>query len=163
MAAASTLIRHDIAVSNVIYGVAHFLTLRLPEAWELAPGVSHPEVTAVHKRKGRHWIAAGRAWYVLYHRELGWAMELHIASRHRRYKPRARADGGERGRVHEHPAEIRRWTQRRGVFRPRTITFVEVTLVCEESGRCIRLELSGRCPPEGFADVARSMPEWRCH
>ena len=156
------LVRHDIAVSNVIFGSAHFMTLHLPGHWEIAPGVSHPEVMAAHDRADRKWIAAGRAWYVLYHAELGWAMELHLETRQKDF--RAKADGQVKSiEVHGHPAIVRRWTRKRGLLQAKTITFVEVTHTCNRSERSIRITLSGRCPEEGFSEVLASIARWRCH
>ena len=76
----TALVRHDITISNILYGGAHFITLRLPEAWDIAGGVGRPEIVAAHTRHDRKWVASGRAWYVLYHRQLGWAMELLLDS-----------------------------------------------------------------------------------
>jgi hypothetical protein len=155
------LIRHDIAVGNLIWGSAHFLSLRLPEVWDIAPGVGRPEVVAAHDRAGRKWIASGQAWYVLYHREHHWAMELKLDSR-----PLGRVDpapGGAATSVHGHEAFVRRWQRRRGLFRPKVITFVEVAWRCDHSDRTLRVELSGRCPPEGFEQMLALIPEWWCH
>jgi hypothetical protein len=157
------LVRHDIAIRNILYGQAHFITLRLPESWDIAPGVSHPEIAATHERHNRRLVACGRAWYVLYHRERGWAVELLLESSPQRQRKLKSPEGGETLEVHGHPAQVRRWQRRRGLFRPKTISFVEVTYNCEQSDRRIRLELSGRCPPEGFEEVLRLVPEWWCH
>jgi hypothetical protein len=159
---APELVRHDIAVSNVLYGGANFMTLRLPETWDIAPGVGRPEIVAVHDRGGRKWIASGQAWYVLYHRELGWAMELMLESSalKRRLGP---PDSGETLDIHSHRARVRRWQRKRGLFRPKMITFVEVGFNCEQSERYMRYELSGRCPPEGFEQMLGFMREWWCH
>lgn len=155
------LVRHDIAVGNAIYGSASLMTLRLPEQWSIAPGVGRPEVAAAHDRAGQKWIAVGRAWYVLYHVELGWAMELLVdsGSLPRRRPPREAAPF----EVHGHAATVRRWQRQRGVFHRKTITFVAVRFDCEETERRLTLELSGHCPPEGFEQVLASIPEWVCH
>ncbi len=156
-----SLVRHDIAVGNILYGSAHFITLRLPEVWEIAPGVGRPEIVAVHERNQRKWIVSGQAWYVVFHRELGWVMELMLESRTRR---KLKVHGpGESIEVYGHQAQVRRWQRRRGIFRPRTITFVEVTYNCESSDRLLRLELSGRCPPEGFEQMLALLTKWWCH
>lgn len=156
------LVRHDIAAGNVLYGDAHLITLRLPETWDIAPGVGRPEVVAAHTRHNRRWIVSGRAWYVLYHRQLGWALELFVESSVPR-KQRQQPEDGSAVEMHGHPATMRRWERQRGVFRPKTITFVEVTYTCEQSDRFMRLELSGRCPPEGFEELLSLLPEWECH
>ena len=155
------LVRHDVSVSNLLYGAARLITLRLPEMWEIAPGVGRPEIVAAHTRDDRKWVACGRAWYVIYHRQLGWAMELLLDSGplRKRWQP----DGEEMVVVHGHPASVRRWQRRRGLFRPKTITFVEVAYNCEQSDRFMRLELSGRCPPEGFEQMLRLLSGWWCH
>jgi hypothetical protein len=160
--ATDPLIRHDIDVGNIVYGTARFITLWLPQSWDIAPGVGRPEVVAAHDRQQRKWIASGQAWYVVFHRQQGWAMELLLESSHRR-RDAAGAAGQEVIHVQGHPAVVRRWQRRRGLFRPRTITFVEVQFNCEQSDRHLRLELSGRCPPEGFEEMLAVVPEWRCH
>lgn len=155
------LTQHDIAVSNVLYGSVDFLSLQMPEIWDIAPGVGRPEIMAVHERNGHRWIVSGRAWYVLYHQELGWAMELalHSSASQQQNKP-----GGEESiEVNNHPAQVRRWTRQRGLFRPKQITFVEVSFFCAQSERHIRLEFSGRCPPEGFEEILKTVPYWKCH
>lgn len=155
------LVRHDISVSNIIYGSAHFLTLRLPEVWEIAPGVGHPEVIAAHDRNQRKWVASGKAWYVVYHRESGWAMELMLESGAQRKQLRPASN--EVIAVQGHTAHVRRWQRRRGLFRPKQITYVEAQFNCPQSDRCLRLELSGRCPPEGFEEMLNLFSEWWCH
>lgn len=160
---ASLLIRHDIDVSNFLYGTAHFITLHLSPEWEIARGVGQPEVTAAHDRGQQKWVAGGRAWYVLYHKQSGWAMELCLESKPARKQNRGQPGSSHELTVHGHPASIRRWHRRRGVFRPKEITFVEVTFDCEHSDRSIRLELSGRCPPEGFDEMLAMVSKWQCH
>lgn len=156
------LIRHDIDVGNILYGTARFITLCLPANWDLAPGVGRPEVVAAHDRMQRKWIASGQAWYVIFHRERHWAMELLLESSHRQREMYATA-GEDMLQVQGHAAIVRRWQRKRGLFRPRLITFVEVRFNCEQSDRHLRLELSGRCPPEGFDEMLATVPEWRCH
>lgn len=160
-AASVSLTRHDIDVGNILYGTARFITLWLPEEWDIAPGVGHPEVVAAHDRLQRKWIASGQAWYVVFHRQHGWAMELALESGRQRSLPGGA--GQETIQVQGHHATVRRWQRKRGLFRPRIITYVEIRFNCEPSDRQLRLELSGRCPPEGFNAVLASVPEWRCH
>jgi hypothetical protein len=160
---ANPLIQHEIDVSNFLYGSAHFITLHLSPEWEIARGVGHPEVTAAHDRGEQKWVAGGKAWYVLYHKQSGWAMELSLEAKPGRKQNRGQVAGSRELTVHGHPASIRRWEQRRGLFHPKAITFVEVTFDCEHSDRNIRLELSGRCPPEGFEAMLAMIPEWQCH
>lgn len=159
-AGAGKLARHDIDVGNIVYGSARFMTLRLPETWDLAPGVGRPEIIAAHDRHQRKWIASGQAWYVLYHRQLGWAMELMLTARALKKQLR---ETGETTSIHGHAAFIRRWQRRRGLFRPKTISFVEVQFNCPQSDRFLSVELSGRCPLEGFDQMVGLLAEWWCH
>ena len=155
------LVRHDIAVGNILYGHAQFITLRLTDQWDIAPGVGRPEVDATHDRCNRKWIATGKAWYVLFHRELGWAMELMLESRVQgKLNP---TDDTEQITVNGHPALVRRRQRKRGVLRRKIITCIEVIFNCEVSDRQLRIELSGRCPPEGFQQVMETIPKWWCH
>lgn len=156
-----TLVDHEIAVGNLIWGHAQFLTIRMPEVWDLAPGVGRPEIVASHERKGKRWVVTGKAWYVLFHRERGWAMELLLESRVKRKQHPVST--GEQATVHGHPASIRRWERKRGVFKPRTITFVELLCDCDETDRSLKVELSGRCPAEGFEEMLRMIAKWHCH
>jgi hypothetical protein len=160
---ANPLVRHDIAVSNFLYGSAYFITLFLSPEWEIAHGVGHPEVTAAHDRGQQKWVAGGKAWYVLYHKQSGWAMELCLESKPGRAQKSSQPGDSHELTVHGHPASIRRWERRRGVFHPKAVTFVEVTFSCEHSDRSIRLELSGRCPPEGFEAMLSMISKWQCH
>lgn len=157
----SKLERHDIAIGNILYGAAQFITLRLPEEWDIAPGVGRPEISATHERHERRWVACGKAWYVIYHQETGWAMELLVESGPQRALKEPK--NGEMISVHNHDAHVRRWQRRRGILRPKMITFVEITYNCEQSDRRIRLELSGRCPAEGFQEIMQYVPKWWCH
>lgn len=161
LASDANLIDHEIAVGNIIWGHAQFLTIRMPAEWDLAPGVGRPEIVAAHERHGKRWVVTGKAWYVVFHRERGWAMELHLESRVKR-KQRL-ASNGEQTTWNGHPASVRRWQRRRGVFRPKTITFVEVMCDCHDTERTLKVELSGRCPPEGFEEMLRLIAAWRCH
>lgn len=160
-ASGAELVRHDVTVSNLLYGGARFITLRMPEEWDIAPGVGRPEIVAAHLRHDRKWVASGKAWYVVYHRQRGWAMELMLSSGplRKRWQPK----DAEWVEVYGHPASVRRWQRRRGVFRPKLITFIEVSYNCQPSERFMRLELSGRCPPEGFDEMLRLLSGWWCH
>jgi hypothetical protein len=116
---------------------------------------------AAHNRRNRKWIASGMAWYVVYHRELGWAMELMLESTaQRKITP---GSGEETLAIQGHTASVRHWNRKRGLFRPKNISFVEVRFNCEQTDRQLRYELSGRCPPEGFDEMLRLLPEWWCH
>jgi hypothetical protein len=66
-------------------------------------------------------------------------------------------------KVHGHTANVQRSQRKRGVFNPKTISYVEVTYNCEQSDRFMKLELSGRCPPEGFDEMLALLSGWWCH
>jgi hypothetical protein len=133
----------------------------MPETWDIAPGVGRPEIISAHTRGDHKWVASGKAWYVVYHRQLGWAMELMLSCGplRKRWKPQEE----EMVEVYGHLASVRRWHRRRGVFRPKTIDFVKVAYNCEQSDRFMQLELSGRCPPDGFEEMLRLVTNWWCH
>ena len=158
------LIRHDIASGNLLLGSMFFITLNLPPAWDLAPGVGRPEIIAGHERSGRKWVVSGRAWYVIFDPQRRWAMELALQASS---LPRGKKEvGGEHmaeTMVHGHPATVRRWHGRRGLFNRRTIAFLRVEFDCPVSDRHLTVELSGRCPPEAFDEILEAMPHWRCH
>ena len=155
------LVEHRIAVGNIIYGHADFMTLHIPETWDIAPGVGRPEVVAAHERNGQRWVVTGKAWYVLYHRELGWAMELLLESRvQRKTRP---AKTGEMAVIQGHLANVRRWQRSRGLFQRKMITYIELMSNCDQSDRTLRIELSGRCPAEGFDQILGVISHWQCH
>ena len=159
------LVRHDIAAGNLLLGDMLFLSLNLLPAWDLAPGVGRPEVIASHERNGKKWVAAGRAWYVIYDGERRWAMELMLQAGALPRKRRGNAElaSATELSVHGHPATVRWQERRRGLFRRRPITFVRVEFDCPISERHLVVEFSGRCPSEGFEELLRVMPYWRCH
>jgi hypothetical protein len=161
MSLTSELISHEIAAANIILGSSRFLTIFLPPEWDLAPGVGRPEIVASHERTGVRWVASGQAWYVVYHREKGWAMELLIDVGDLRRRPKK--PGSEWLVVDGHEAQVRWWERGRGLFKRRQITYLEIAHHCRRSGRFVRLELSGRCGEEGFRDLLRFIPKWRCH
>jgi len=136
------------------------MTLRLPEEWNLAPGVGRPEIVAAHERVNVKWVASGKAWYVLYHQERPWVMEMKIevSDLRRKQKP-----GGQLVMINGHEAWVRRWQRGRGLWRRKRIQYVEVTYKCAESDRTILLEFSGRCEPEGFEQLFEYLPYWGCH
>ncbi len=156
------LVSHKIFAENLLLGESLFLTLKLPPHWELAPGVSRPEIHATHERRSRKWVASGEAWYVIYETERGWALELAISTRplrntHREIK-------GETVNIGGHTAPLRWKEKRRGLpWQRHTVTFMIVEFECPASERQIKLELSGWCPDEGFQEVLRSLKKLTCH
>lgn len=158
---ATDLIPHEIAAANPLLGASRFLTISLPAEWDLAPGVGRPEIVSSHERAGAKWVSSGKAWYVIYHRETGWAMELLIDVGDLRRRPKK--PGTESLKIDGHEAQVRWWERGRGLFNRRRITYLEIAYHCQRSERFVRLELSGRCGEEGFRDLMQFIPHWRCH
>ena len=50
---------HVIAASNMIYGVANFIVLRLPPEWRISPSLIHPEVDVVNRVGDVLWVVTG--------------------------------------------------------------------------------------------------------
>lgn len=156
------LVSHKIFAQNLLLGESLFLTLKLPPHWELAPGVSRPEVHALHERRGRKWVATGSAWYVIYDGKRSWALELAISTRPARNK--FRETPVETVNIAGHTAQIRRKERQRGLpWRRHTVKFLTVDFECPQSEREIKLELSGWCPEEGFQEVLQSIKQLQCH
>ena len=156
------LVPHDILAGNILLGSAFFLQLNLPPAWQLAPGVSHPEVVAVHERRNKKWVVTGDGWYVVYHAEHGWALEFHIHAR----PPRPRQPNGaaQTVTVNGHPATVTWKTRRRGLpWKRHDVTFMTVAFHCPYSERDLELEFSGWCPQQGFDEVLHALRALRCH
>ncbi len=156
------LVPHDILAGNPLLGSAFFLQLPLPPAWHLAPGVSRPEVVAVHRRRDKPWIVTGDGWYVVYHEERGWALEFHI---HVRPPRRNRNHHGEQTiPVNGHTATVHWKTRRRGLpWHRHDVTFMTVAFHCPHSERDLELEFSGWCPQQGFDEVLHALQALRCH
>ncbi len=152
---------HDIYAGNVILGQALICGLRLPAHWQLAKGVSHPEVTATHERRNRKWIVTGDAWYVVFDGDRRWALELAI-----RVRPvsQRQLPAGKVSSVSGHPAAVVWKTRRRGLpWRRHDVTFMTVHFTCPPSERRLSLEFSGWCPPEGFQEVLAAVQQLKCH
>src|SRR5919199_880700 len=98
---------YDISAANLLFGAGAFLTLALPEGWELAPGQARPEIAACHMRGERRWVVAGDAWYTVQHDSRRVALELAIGIRAR---SRAVA-GAEQIQIGDHQAEVRHWAR----------------------------------------------------
>ena len=155
-------IDHVIEANNLVLGNPRFLTLPLPGTWDIAPGVSRPEITAIHERRSVRWVANGDFWYVVYQRERGWAMEVN--GRTRPFTGRKTTPSGETVSVGGHPASIRWKTRRRGLpWRRHDVQFMTVEFECVPSERRITLEFSGWCPEEGFREVLEGLHLLKCH
>jgi hypothetical protein len=156
------LVKHEIGTRNILLGASRFVTLWLPPAWDLGPGVGHPEVFASHERRRQKWVSSGKAWYVLYNAERQWAMELALEVGH----PRSRLPAGphlEPLEVDGHAAQLRRRQRGRGLFKRWQVNYIEITYNCPQSERFVRIELSGRCDQAAFEEVLATIPKWRCH
>ncbi len=154
------LIAHDIQVTNLLLGEARLIRLMLPATWDIDRGLAPPDLHARHTRQGVAWVASGEAWYVLYHKTHGWALELHI----RVFPTEKPAEGGETLQIGQHTATIQWRTRRRGLpWRRHDVTFMTVSWYCPETERHISLEFSGWCPPEGFEQIKTALARLRCH
>lgn len=157
----SVLVPHRMAVRNLLLGSGVLFDLYLPETWALDRGLAPPEVVAVHEREGQRWVASGRAWYVVYHPERRWALEM--AVRIAPLPPR-RAPEGMAWTVNGHPAQVRFHQRRRGLpWRRHTVKFMTIAWFCPQSERYLEVEFSGWCPEEGFAAMREAVRYWRCH
>lgn len=156
------LISHKIFAENLILGESLFLTMKLPPTWDLAPGVSRPEVYATHERKSRKWVASGDAWYVIYQKQQNWALELAITTR-----PIKDGHGNSTGdtvNIGGHTAMLRWQEKQRGLpWQRHSVTFMTVEFACPASERRLKLEFSGWCPEAGFHEVLGSLKNLRCH
>ena len=156
------LVKHEIFAQNLILGESLFLTLKLPPHWELAPGVSHPEIHATHERRGRKWVATGSAWYVVYDGERNWALELEISSRPARYK--LNETPVETVSIGGHTARLRWKEKQRGLpWQRHTVRYMTVDFECPQSERELKLEFSGWGPEEGFQEVLQLVKQLQCH
>lgn len=146
----------------MILGKAKFFTLKLSSNWNLAPGVGRPEVVATHERANKKWVATGDAWYVIYHSETRWALELAA-----KVKPMANNQNGSTGdriAVNHHPAYLTWKYKRRGLpWNRHTVTFMNIVFDCPKTERQIRLEFSGWCPAEGFEEILQALQQLDCH
>lgn len=158
----TALLEHVIEAKNLVLGNARFLTLPLPDNWELAPGVAHPEVSASHTRGSVRWVAHGDFWYVVYHPERGWALEVYG-----RVRQGLRGGDGRREEVvsaNGHPATVQWKARRRGPpWRRHDVTYMTVRFECPSSERAIALEFSGWCPEEGFREILKALYNLKCH
>ena len=153
---------HAVTIGNAVFGTARLLTIGLPSGWTLKPGVSHPEVAATHTRGATTWVVAGSAWYVVFHPEHGWALEVAIHSRATSSKDSLLANAA--AQIGGHPATLHWKTRRRGMpWNRHDVTFMTLAGTCPHTERHIRIEFSGWCPPEGFQEMLQAVRGWRCH
>lgn len=156
------LVKHDVYAGNNIFGETLFLRLPLPDTWQLAPGVSRPEVAATHERRSHTWVVSGRAWFVVYQPEYKWALEL--AMDLRPMSKRAAETGAGETSISGHPARVSWRTRRRGLpWNRHDVTFMTIDFNCPISERRIQLEFSGWCPEGGFQEMLQAMRELSCH
>ncbi|HJX40302.1 MAG TPA: hypothetical protein VJ345_02480 [Anaerolineales bacterium] len=152
---------HVIEAKNIVFGNLRFLALELPDPWEIAPGVGRPEINATHERGSVRWVVNGDFWYVLFQRELGWAMEVSG-----RVRPLGRSvpGAGEVVSVGGHPARANWTSRKRGLpWRRHEVRFLKVDFECVSSERRVTLEFSGWCPQEGFREVLEALGKLKCH
>jgi hypothetical protein len=154
-------VEHVIEAKNIVFGNLRFLALELPDPWEIAPGVGRPEINATHERGSVRWVVNGDFWYVLFQRELGWAMEVSG-----RVRPLGRSvpGAGEVVSVGGHPARANWTSRKRGLpWRRHEVRFLKVDFECVSSERRVTLEFSGWCPQEGFREVLEALGKLKCH
>lgn len=139
-----------------------FFSLRLSPYWQLAPGVGRPEIVATHERSNKKWVVTGDAWYVVYHGEKQWALELAV-----KIRPVAQnqfAGHVETVTVNHHSGRLFWKQKRRGLpWNRHTVTFMNVVFECPKTERMINLEFSGWCPPEGFDEILQALEHLGCH
>ena len=156
------LVRHDLFAGNSLLGEAFYLRLNLPEHWQLAAGVSRPEVAATHQRKNKIWVAHGDAWYVIYDEQRHWAMELAVHVRGMR--KRNIKQPSDSIAVAGHTASVAWKTTRRGLpWNRHDVTFMTVGFECPSTDRRLELEFSGWCPRLGFEEMREAARNLNCH
>lgn len=157
------LVNHDIYAGNLILGQSLLFKLNLPQQWNLAPGVSRPEVNAISRLfDDQALVVNGNAWYVVFDGERNWALEFAATIRPLPKSPIV--SDGEPFSVSGHPAKVSWKTKRRGLpWNRHDVTFMTVTFACTQSERMLKLEFSGWCPPEGFQEILKALHVLRCH
>jgi len=146
----------------LLIGKSLLFSLRLSPDWNLASGVGRPEVVAMHEHANKKWVATGDAWYVVYHNETNWALELAV-----KIKPiqnTQKENVGESISVNKHSGFLS-WTyKRRGLpWNRHTVTFMNILFDCPKTGRQIKLEFSGWCPKQGFEEILEALQHLGCH
>jgi hypothetical protein len=156
------LVSHDLYAGSTLLGEALFFRLNLPERWQLAAGLSRPEVAATHQRKYKTWVANGDAWYVIYDQERRWALEL--AVRIRSLRRRNTDQPVDILSVGGHPASASRRTIRRGLpWKRHDVTYMTIAFECPITERRVELEFSGWCPNDGFEEMRQVVRYIICH
>jgi hypothetical protein len=157
----ANLIQHEIAANNIFIGPSTFLSLALPQTWNITLGAGRPEVTGSREHSGRRWVATGDAWYVLHDQSRRWAMEVRLTAKllpnspPKNFPPDMTIAG--------HPACVV-WTQRkRGFIKRWLVTYVTVEFCCPHTDRLLRLEFSGSAPEEAFREIVEAVRYTRCH
>ena len=154
-------VAHDISLHNLILGEARLFRLMLPEKWEITRGLAPPDMQARHMRGGVPWVAAGRAWYVVYHTELGWALELEVRVTSTEKTPPPDSQPIEVG---WHAGYIAWKTRRRGLpWKRHDVHFMTIGWYCPQTERHIELIFSGWCPQEGFDAIRAGIERTICH
>ena len=156
------LVSHDIFADNLLLGKSLMFSLRLSPDWHLAPGVGRPEVAATHDRMGKKWVVTGDAWYVVYHNQRKWAVEM--AAHIRPVPENEPPSTGKTISINQHPGYVSWRSKKRGLpWNRHMVTFMEVVFNCPYSERQIKFEVSGWCPQEGFEEVLQSLQHTGCH
>ena len=75
---ALTQTEHDIAASNLLFGLTHFLTLALPAGWRITRSYLQPDVQCNVRRGDLAWVEAGQTDQVVYNRLRKIALDLTI-------------------------------------------------------------------------------------
>jgi hypothetical protein len=155
------LVHHEITAGNILMGGSAFLSLALPETWDISMGAGHPEVTASQEHDGRRWVATGDAWYILHNTGQRWAMEVRLTAK---LPARSRKETSvPEVTVAGHPARVTWKQRRRGFIKRWSVTYVTVEFHCPPTKRQLRLEFSGRVPDEAFQEMIEAVRYVRCH
>jgi len=116
----------------------------------------------MHERANKKWVASGDAWYVIYHHEKRWAMEL--AVKIRPASANSLPEGGESVSINRHPGILTWKEKKRGLpWKRHLVTFMNVAFECPHTDRRITLEFSGWCPEEGFYEILKGLEQLGCH
>ena len=162
------LVNHDIYAGNLVLGRSLLFTLNLPPEWQLAPGVSRPEVNAIsHRDEDNQVVVNGNAWYVVFDGDRGWALEFAARIRpfaNHQVTGSVEAIQSEILSVSNHPAALQWKTKRRGLpWQRHDVKFMTIKFNCPQTQRQVSLEFSGWCPQQGFEEILKSVRFLKCH
>lgn len=162
------LVNHDIYAGNLILGRSLFFTLNLPPQWQLAPGISRPEVNAIsHPDEDKQVVVNGNAWYVVFDGDRGWALEFAARVRPSSNHQVAHSHDGSQGEilsVSNHPAALAWKSKRRGLpWQRHDVRFMTIKFDCSQTQRRVSLEFSGWCPQQGFEEILKAVRFLKCH